>query len=196
MNRLSLKFILLLLSALFLSACANTPNSLKLTPQIDKNISINKVESKNSWSLQSVDLRNARYLIAISSGDDVATLFHESISSSLTIGKILHSHWLKQGVNFTDKKPNSQQIEIQVIKLLAEVEQSSFSHESDINLLIKIRLNTEQTTFTKTFRSHFEQKSPFSADVEALETQLNTQLSQLLNQIVQDPELNAKLAQL
>ncbi|WP_022940244.1 YajG family lipoprotein [Psychromonas hadalis] len=196
MKRLTIKGICLLLPILLLSACANTPTSLKLTPQLDENITINKIESEKIWSVNSIDLRNARYLIAISSGDKVATLIHESTSSRLTIEKTLYGHWLKQGYHLSNKKQNDKQIEIQLIKLLAEVEQGSLSHETDINMVIKVQLNTDKITFSKTFRSHYEEKAPFSVDIKALTTQLNTQLSQLLDQIVQDPELNAKLAQL
>jgi len=64
----------LLLSILFLSACSNTPSSLQLTPQLDTNSITAQVESEQKWLLDSQDLRTARYLIAISSGDDVATL--------------------------------------------------------------------------------------------------------------------------
>lgn len=196
MNINSLKLSALLLSALFLSACSSTPSSLKLTPELNKNIIINEVQSKYQWLITSKDLRTARYLIAISSGDDVATLVNESTSTRLTIEKLLQAHWAKQGYRFTDKKDNSHQIEIQLIKLLAEVEQGTVSHESNMNTIVKIQLLSNKRTFSKTFRAHFEEKSPFNANIESIATQLNTQLSQLLDQVVQDPELNDKLLQL
>lgn len=196
MHHLPLKLIPLLLSSLFLFACTSTPTSLALAPQLDENITINESTSKSIWLLNSKDFRSARYLIAISSGDDVATLINESTSSRLAIAQTLQTHWVKQGHRFNKKEQNNNQIEIQVIKLLAEVEQGSVSHETDINVVLKVQLSTSEKTFSKTFRSHYEEKSPFSADIEELTMQLNTQLSQLLDQVVQDPELNAKLLQL
>jgi len=186
----------LLLSLLFLSGCSNTPTSLQLTPQLATNSSTASVESDHKWRLKSQDLRTARYLIAISSGDDVATLVNESNSTRAMIEETLKTQWTKQGHVFTSDSYNDYTMEIQLIKLLAEVEQATLSHETDINMVIKVQLNSETTTFNKTFRSHYEEKAPFSADVDKLTQQLNTQLSQLLDQIVQDPELNAKLLQL
>jgi len=186
----------LLFSLLFLSACSNTPSSLQLTPQLNTDNITSPVESDQKWLLASQDLRTARYLIAISTGDDVATLINESSSTRAMVEQTLQAHWAKQGHIFTSDSYNEYKIDIQLIKLLAEVEQATLSHESDINVVIKVQLNSDKTTFSKTFRSHYEEKAPFNANVNKLSQQLTTQLSQLLDQIVQDPELNAKLLQL
>ena len=196
MKNIYLTLPTLLLSVLLLSACSNTPTSLQLTPQLDVNIPTTKIESDKKWLLTSQDLRTERYLIAISSGDEVATLINESTSTRTLIEQTLQTHWLKQGHQFSNKKINGYQIDIQLLKLLAEVEQNTMNHETDINLVIKVELKSESTIFSKTFRSHYEEKAPFSASVDDIAQQLNKQLSQLLDQIVQDPEVNDKLAQL
>ena len=196
MKHISLTLPTLFLSILFLSACSSTPSSVQLTPQIDANSVKNQVEVNKQWLLNSQDLRAQRYLIAISSGDDVATLINESVSTRSVIEKTLQTHWAKQGHQFTSRSINGYQIDIQLLKLLAEVEQNTVSHETDINTVIKVQVKSGKTTFSKTFRSHFEEEAPFSPSIDSLTTKLNTQLSQLLNQIVQDPELNAKLQQL
>lgn len=193
---ISLALPLLLLSTLLLSACSSTPSSLKLAPQLNENITIKPIKSKHNWRLTSKDLRTARYLIAISSGDKVASLVNESTSTRLTIEKLLQGQWAKQGYQFTDKKSNSHKIEVQLIKLLAEVEQGTLSHETEINVIIKIQLDSDKHIFSKTFRAHYEAKAPLSANIDSLATQLNTQLSQILDQVLQDPELNDKLLQL
>jgi len=195
-KKTSLSLPLLLLSILFLSACSNTPNSLQLTPRLDESLITTKVESDQRWLLDSQDLRTARYLIAISAGDDVATLIGESNSTRTIIEKTLQTHWSKQGHRFTSNRYNRYKIEVQLIKLLAEVEQATLSHESEINVVLKVQLSTDKTTFSKTFRSHYEKKGALNASVKTLTEQLNAQLSQLLDQIVQDPELNDKLLQL
>lgn len=196
MNTYLLKISAFLLSTLFLVACSSTPTSLALTPKLDGKVATNDIQRPQSWLIKSKDLRTARYLIAISSGDDVAELINESSSTRLAIEKTLQNHWQKQGHQFTDNQDNSHQIEVQLVKLLAEVEQATLSHETEINAIIKIQLKTNLTTYSKTFRSHYERTSPFSAKVDSLGTQLNTQLSQLLEQIVEDEELNSKLLSL
>jgi len=167
-----------------------------LTPKLDASSIGAQQESDQKWLLDSQDLRTARYLIAISSGDDVATLINESSSTRVLVEETLQAHWKKQGHLFTSDVYNEYKIDIQLIKLLAKVEQATFSHQSEMNVVIKVQLDSDKATFSKTFRSHYEEKAPFSADVDELSQQLSTQLSQLLDQIVQDPELNAKLLQL
>jgi uncharacterized lipoprotein len=188
-----LKIPALLLSTLLLAACSSTPTSLALTPKLDTKIETNQIQNKQNWLIKSKDLRTARYLIAISSGDEVAELINESTSTRMVIEKLLQDHWQKQGYQFTNKTNNSHQIEVQLVKLLAEVEQGTISHETEINAIIKIQLKSNQKTYSKIFRSNYEKKSPFSAKVDALGEQLNAQLSQLLEQIVEDEELNNKL---
>lgn len=196
MKNISLTLPSLLLSILFLSACSSTPTSLHLTPQIDENITTTNITSDKKWQLISQDMRIERYLIAISSGDKVATLINESTNTRKLIEQTLKAHWSKQGHQFSNSNINGYQIDIQLLKLLAEVEQKTLTHETNINLVIKVQLKSEATTFSKTFRSHYEEKALFSASVDDLTQQLNMQLSQLLNQITQDPQLNDKLAQL
>ncbi|MEI6897932.1 MAG: YajG family lipoprotein [Psychromonas sp.] len=211
---MSLTAPLLLLSILLLSACSSTPSTVQLSPQLTPTNMTQQVKGDHSWLLSSQDMRTERYLIAISSGNDVATLINESSSSRAIIEKTLQTHWLKQGLTFsnrststsnngsansdnsTSRNTESYHIDIQLIKLLAQVEQSAINHESDINVIIKIQLRSDTRTFSKTFRSHYQEKALFSANTVTLAEQLNTQLSQLLDQIVQDPELNAKLLKL
>lgn len=186
----------ILLSILLLSACSNSSNSLQLTPKLDASSITSKVTNDHDWLLNSQDLRSARYLISISAGDDVATLINESVSTRTVIEKTLQAHWAKQGHRFTTQADNEYQITVQLLQLVAQVEQHTFSHESHINAVIRIELNSASTTFAKTFRANFNKEGAFAANVDTIAEQLNTQLSQLLDQIVQDPELNAKLQQL
>lgn len=198
MSNIYLTLPVLLLSTLFLSACTTVPSSVKLTPQLNETTNTQQleVESEQSWQIKSDDFRTARYLIAISSGDDVAKLINESESSRSIIEKTLNSQWEKQGVRFSKKEKNPYQLKVQLIRLLVEVEQGALSYNSDSNIVIKIQLSSDKTVFSKTFRSHYEEKAPLNASVNKLAIKLNTQLSQLLDEIVQDPELNAKLLQL
>jgi len=188
----------LLLSTLFLSACSTTPSSVKLTPQLTKTSNMPQItaEDKPSWLISSDDFRTARYLIAISSGDGVAELINESESSRSMIENVLYTQWEKQGVTFNEEKNNAYQLKVQLVTLLSEVEKGTVSDESDNNIVIKIQLTSDKKVFSKTFRSHSQEEFPFRASVDKLTEKLNTQLSQLLDQIVQDPELNAKLLQL
>ncbi|MEH6453502.1 MAG: YajG family lipoprotein [Psychromonas sp.] len=188
-----IRTIALALSALFLFSCSSTSSTMLLEPEIVNEEKPQSLNNNINWSLSSQDQRIAHYLIEISTGDDVATLINEEKSSRLIIQKALHEQWKARGLKFTDN--SDYKIDIQLIKLLGEVEQASFNHQLNSNIVIKVKLSSEQQIFSKTFTSHFYSKRPFSANSDKISEQLNDQLSQLLNEIIQDPELNTKLQQ-
>ena len=188
-----IRLITLTLTTLFLISCSSAPRTMLLEPELINADKQQSFDSNLNWSLSSQDQRIAHYLIEISTGDDVATLINEQKSSRLVIQQALYEAWSGQNLNFTDK--NVYKIDIQLIKLLSEVEQSSFSHQVNSNIVIRIQLSSDLKTFNKTFRSHFHSKHPFKASNDKISEQLNTQLSQVLNEIVHDPELNSKLQQ-
>ena len=66
----------------------------------------------------------------------------------------------------------------------------------EFQIEITIKLLTSAKSFSKTFTLRFNQKGPLQANVIKLSRQLNLQLSQLLTDISQDAEVNAKLHQL
>jgi len=185
---------ILIISAVLLTACSSTPASIQLRPELSVVQTTQPLQSKSSWSIGSQDQRIAHYLIEISSGDDVATLINESQSSRLIIEKSLRKQWIKEGLTYQADSPAK--IEVQLIKLLAKVEQKNLTYKNHSKIVINIKLRTENKIFSKTFTSRFTKEGIFTPEIKALSAQLNTQLSQLLNEIIKDPELNAKLQQL
>lgn len=164
-----------------------------LEPKITNAEKNQSLKNNISWSISSQDQRIAHYLIEISTGDDVATLINEEKSSRAIIQKALNDQWKAQNLSLINE--SDYHIDIQLIKLLGKVEQSSLSHELNSNIVIRIKLSSEKQTFSKTFTSHFYSKGPFTANSNKVSEQLNTQLSQILNEIIQDSELNSKLQQ-
>jgi uncharacterized lipoprotein len=165
---------------------------MQVQPKISTEKKMPVIDSDITWSLSSQDRRIARYLIEISAGDGLATLVNESNSSRLIIQQTLHQQWLAQGLSIYPN--NDYKIDIQLIKLLAKVKQSTYKHKIDSEVVIKIQLKSNNKTFSKTFNSQALSEAPFNADSVKISTQLNKQLSQLLTEIVKDPELNSKLA--
>jgi uncharacterized lipoprotein len=188
-----MRLIVLMLSTFFLLSCSSTPTTMLLEPELINSGKAQALSNNVNWSLSSQDQRIAHYLIEITTGDDVATLINEQKSSRLIIQQALYDEWMTRDLIITEN--SSYKIDIQLIKLLAQVEQSSFSHQVNADIVIRVELSSEQKTFNKTFKSHFHSKRPFTANSVKVSEQLNTQLSQLLNQIIQDPELNSKLQQ-
>ena len=188
------KNLLLLTSLLFIISCSHSPTSVAPQPELLIKENDKSLHSKLTWTMRSQDQRVAHYLIEISSGDGVATLVNESQSSRMLIEKTVRKQWREQGLRFTSD--SQYKIDLQIVKLLAQVKQNSFSFDLNSNIILKVKLSSENKTFTKTFTAHLTEEAPFSADVKKITEQLNAQLSQLLTEIVQDPELIAKLQQL
>jgi len=187
----SIRFFTLILTVFFLFSCANVPTSMQVQPEISPVNDLPSINSDNKWSLGSQDRRIAHYLIEISEGDGPATLINESNSSHLIIQKTLKNQWLAQGLNIFPE--SAYKIDVQLIKLLAKVKQSSYKHEINSEVVIKIQLNSTNKMFSKTFNSRALSEAPFNADGTKISKQLNKQLSQVLTEIIKDPELNAKL---
>lgn len=180
-----------ILSTLLLIACTAPQTSVKLQPQISIKPSTKLTDNETHWNVRSQDRRIAHYLIEISEGDGVAKLINESTSSRSLIENMLQKEWQQQGMKVDPDSDNI--ITVQLLKLLAKVKQKQLSFDNKADIAIRIELKTANDTFTKTYKSRFTQEGVFNADSDKISHQLSTQLSQLLNEIIQDPELNSQL---
>lgn len=180
-----------ILSTLLLIACTTPQTSVKLEPELSIKPSDNLTSNKVSWNIKSQDRRIAHYLIEISEGDGVAKLINESSSSRSLVENMLIKEWQQQGLTVDYDSRNI--ITVQLLKLLANVEQKQLSFDNKADIAIRIEVKTASDTFTKTYKSRFKQEGVFNADSDKISHQLSIQLSQLLNEIVQDPELNSQL---
>lgn len=190
-NKCKLLLFGLVLFNLF--SCAQTPTHIKLEAVANVPSSTQTFNNQQSWQIDSQDLRVARHLIEIVNGDDVATLINEQDSLRLLIQEQLTSAWKQKQLNTTAK--SNYEIDVQLVKALASVTESTVSYQVDSNMMIKIKLQHQQKTFVKLFRSSNQWESPFSANIADINEKLNMQLSQLLGQIIQDQELHDKLNQ-
>lgn len=194
MIHLLLKPIHLVSSIFFtflLFACSSVPNTIQIQPEISATDSPPVISSDRTWSVSSQDRRIAHYLIEISTGDGPATLINESDSSHRIILQTLTNQWLAQGLTISPESDHT--IDVQLIKLLAKVKQSTYKHEISSEVVIKVELHTNNKTFSKIFNARALSEAPFNADIEKISKQLNTQLSQLLSTMVNDVALNSAL---
>lgn len=178
--------------SIFIFSCANIPTSIDLQPSINSQLNTPALKSKNTWHISSQDFRVALYLIEISTGDDVATLVNESKSSRKLIEGKLQGYWTANGLMMGSSKSSNANVKIELQKMLSKTEQVTFSHKTTANIRIKITLSNDLTSFSKTFKSRNYNEGAFSASILTINRNLNKQLSDLLEQIVQDDELNAK----
>ncbi len=185
---------LLIIAPLLLVACTSSPISMQLQPELTVTQTSEPLISKSSWAINSQDHRIEKYLIEVSKGEKAATLINESQSSRLIIETALQQQWHKKGLRFNAESSNK--INIELIKLLAKVEQKTLTHNIATKIVIKVELSSRAQTFSKIFTLQSTKKGVFTANTQKLGEQLNTQLAQVLNEIIKDPQLHVKLQQL
>jgi len=183
--------ILLIMCSCLLVACSTSPLSITLHPELSATPVNNSSMSQRNWRLFSQDFRTAQYLILVTEGEGVATLVNDAQNSRLVIEQALQQKWTESGLKLNPQSANK--ITIQLIELLSNVKQASFSHTVNSTITLNVRLETPNTIFNKIYTSNAAEKAPFSVNLKKTGEKLNTQLSLLLDQIINDPELNAKL---
>jgi len=191
---LSLKRIsqtLLIMSSLILSACSTSPLSITMNPTLSAITSNSPAIGKRNWQLSSQDFRTAHYLILVTEGEGAATLINDAQNSRLIIEQALRKKWTEYGLKLNAQSKHK--MTIQLIKLQAKVKQTSFTHTINSTVTINVRLESGNTIFNKIFTSNNKEEAPFSVNIKKTGAKLNTQLSLLLDEIINDQVLNNKL---
>ena len=187
------KLVAMLTLLLTLASCASLPTDININPELDLEKNAYTFNKSDTWKIGSQDLRVARHLIEIIDGDNVAKLINEQQSLRLLVEKSLTQAWINNKLKVN--KSSEHQVNIKLIKALATVTESTLSYDVDSQMVIKVELNYQGKNFVKLFRSNKQWDAAFSTSAAGITEQLNVQISQLLNQIIQDPELNSKLQQ-
>ena len=187
------KLVAMLTLLFTLASCASLPTDININPELDLEKNTYTFKQSDTWQIASQDLRVARHLIEIIDGDNVAQLINEQQSLRLLVEKSLTQAWINNKLKVN--KSSEHQANIKLIKALATVTESTLSYDVDSQMVIKIELNYQGKNFVKLFRSNKQWDAAFSTSAAGITEQLNVQISQLLNQIIQDPELNSKLQQ-
>jgi len=188
-----LKKSLLISSLLTLISCASVPTDINIIPDLDLKAGTYTFTNENPWQVDSQDLRIERHLVQIVDGDKVAQLINEHQSVRLLIEKNLSEAWANNKLKIVDQ--SDYKIDIKLIKVLATVKEAAVSYEVKSELILKIQVTHQGNIYVKLFKSNNQWEGPFTASISRITKELSVQLSELLNQIVQDEELNDKLQQ-
>jgi len=186
-----LKKTLLISSLLTLISCATVPTNINIIPDLDLKVDTYTFTNENTWQIDSQDLRIERHLVQIVDGDKVAQLINEHQSLRLLIEKNLSDAWANNKLTIANQ--SDYQINIRLIKALATVEEAAVSYEVKSEMVVKIQVTHQGNTYVKLFKSNNQWEGPFTASISRITKELSVQLSELLNQIIQDQELNDKI---
>lgn len=191
MLNIHFKSLLIIVGLLSLIGCTAIPTHIKLSSDLNLETKTYAFTQQPIWQVNSQDLRIARHLIEIVDGDNVASLINEEQSLRLLIEDNLMQAWTSNGLAIN--KNSEYQVDIKLIKALTTVTEDLVSYKVQSKLQIKIQLAHDGKKFVKIFRSNNDWDAAFTPSIARITTKLNVQLSQLLNQVIQDQELNDKL---
>lgn len=135
------------------------------------------------------DLRPQNFLIAIAKNQkeqlqiiSSATNVRQSIEQALIQG------WQAKGLRL---KPGKQvAIEVDIKKLVNKVNQTNLDFQAEIEMQLQVVVDTSKTRLTKQFQSTQTSTGPFKVNVFTQEKLMNRQLSDLIQQILNDSELH------
>jgi uncharacterized lipoprotein len=184
----------LIISTLFtLMSCASVPTDINIAQELNLKVGTYTFTNPTEWQISSQDLRIARHLVQIVDGNKAAKLINEHQSLRLLIENNLSQAWMSNDLKINNISDYT--IDIKLLKALATVTEAAVSYEVRSEMMIKVQLEHQGKKFVKLFSSNSQWEAPFSASIPRMTSELNTQLVELLNQIVQDQELNTKLQQ-
>ena len=85
-------------------------------------------------------------------------------------------------------------IEIQIEKALITVQQELVKYKATSEITLRFIINNGDKTLTNTFRSTANSNGPFLSDIAVLERDFNQQLSNLLNQALNNAEIQQHIS--
>lgn len=179
--------VLLSFSLTLICSCSSTPTEMVISPQVPNSSSINYQNKTAQLSIK--DLRNKIHIIEIHTQDkaaqvintrsDLNTLLHSTISRSLT----------QSGLTIDSSASN--QLLLIIDKAEISVNQSTLQYNTTSVIQLTVKLTSHEQTLTKTFTTSSKSEGVLNADIAVLERDFNQQLSQLIQQIINDKELIA-----
>jgi uncharacterized lipoprotein len=178
--------ITIILSTL-LAACTNTTNMIIVSPDLVNHAPTNFQYGTKSLQLSVQDLRTTQHVVEITKKDQSAQLLKSQESLNNIVLKNLSEQFIKQGLNINNLATN--QLAVTIEKALINVEQSLIQHKFSSQITLRVSLYNGQQRFNKGYQIKGNGKGPLHADIAVLGRDFNQQLSQLLAQLLSDPEL-------
>ena len=200
---------IIVILTLLLGACADSATHFIVAPSISvPTISVankmadNVTASQGSMpsptrtekkliSLAVLDLRIKNHLVEIFQADQATVLIHsqrpiaEAITESLTIPLTL------QGIKIAERSTN--EVTLSIVESTVTVKQSLTTYTADTAIEMRVIVNNQIETLTKTFKTVGQSNGLLTADMAVLERDFNQTLATLLKQIITDQEMNHSL---
>ncbi|OKY26919.1 YajG family lipoprotein [Thalassotalea sp. PP2-459] len=167
------------------TACSTTPNAFIVTPQL--HLQTNTHYSGQHASVAVEDMRTAHHVLEIIKDDSAAHIVTSRTPLQTDIATAFSAGLKKSGLDVSPTSENQLRLVINQAKITVEQSLSKYASRSVIRLTAQF--SGGEKTLTKTFNSTTTSNGILKADMAVLERDFNQQLSSLLTQVVQDPEL-------
>lgn len=189
-----LSLCLISCSYLALSGCASGTQQLIIAPQTT--VKFANIYSQINTKLNTSDMRASTHIVQILRNDKAAELTNSATPMSIIVEKSLTDLFSQQGLAITNTDSTSKvDITVFIDAALISVQQSLMKYQANNAIVLRLQIKNSDKILTKTFNIHGKSNGPFNADLAVLERDFNQQLSDLLQQIVGDTEIQSFIAQ-
>ncbi|BDY06281.1 YajG family lipoprotein [Ferrimonas sp. YFM] len=183
-----MRSLLPLLGALLLAGCASAPNTLILSPAAPI---VQPGSQQGSVALTSVDHRPEQFLVEVRKDDGAAELLSPAEPPRQLLEQGVRDGLSKLGYRLDPAA--SVTMSLSLNKLVMKIDQGTFSHDATTNLVATVVVNNLGNTLTKEYRVRSSFSGPLKPEMARIEREMNDRLSQLMSDIVNDPELHEHL---
>ena len=178
--------IISLIITFLLIGCASAPTHLIIAPEIITPPISKQINQQASLNI--IDMRTANHIVQILRENEAATIFSAQERLEDIIKNSLSKHWPQQGLVISNNSVNA--INIDIENALINVKQDTFKYQVQTEIVLKVSINNGIKTLTSTFKNTGSSKGPFKADLAVLERNFNQRLSNLLQNILVNEEIN------
>ncbi|GAA4877924.1 YajG family lipoprotein [Ferrimonas pelagia] len=169
-----------------LAGCANQPQSLILAP-LEPHSAASAAQPR-SIALSSLDLRSETYLARIERDGEAATLLSASTNPRQLFEQGLADGLTQMGYRIGSDGEIRMELNLETLRM--DVQQDLFAHNANSTLVARLNITQGQRELVKRYQARGEFSGLLQADAARLEREINDRLQQLLNAILDDPELH------
>ncbi|MBY5990591.1 YajG family lipoprotein [Ferrimonas balearica] len=177
---------LFLIAALALGGCASQPEQLILAPT--EPFPTLRADHQVGIDLTSQDHRTETFLVRIQREDQPAQL----VSAGSNPRALLESGLRQglQGQGYDLDRLGEVRLNLTLEQLLVDVEQGSLNHTATSYAIASVVVDKDGRQLVKRYQARGTLKGVMRVDMARLEREVNDRLNQLLNSMLNDPELH------
>ena len=179
----------LLFSLLFLVSCAN-PNSVKINLDATTKHSHSRT---GSFEITAEDVRKSKSVTVIHYSDNSTKSIEASNNPSDLIEQTIIQGLEEAGYAQNSDAKTTLSVELQ--QLNGRVKQKSVSYKAQLYAKVKVVIQKPNKRVTKEFKGKKQFNGALSLDIKDLEENINTLLSSIVSDIINDRELLKLLSQ-